>query len=78
MTATKTYRRKAMSNLSKDIHDQVIHSMQKGECKTYTVAEYGALDIYLIRDLFVESDHLNGYIQVIEDKFLVSITIMRL
>ena len=62
----------------KVVFDEVIHDLKSGEEKTYTVGIYGVEGIYGIRDLFVNSDHLRGYIIVLEDIFLISITIRRL
>lgn len=67
-----------MSNLSTVIHNDVIQNMKRGEQKTFSNTQYSESDMFTIRDLFINSGHLTGYIKVLNENFLVSITIERL
>lgn len=64
-----------MSNLVNQIFNYVIHTMKSGDTKTYSRSEYSEEDLYLIRDLFVNSGELSHMIEVLEDVFLERITI---
>lgn len=74
----KTKRRNAMSNLSTVIYNDVINNMKRGEQKTFSNSQYSELDMFTIRDLFINSGYLTRYIKLLNDNFLVSITIERL
>ena len=67
-----------MSNLSTKIYNKVVNTMQSGDTKTYSRSEYSEEDLYLIRDLFVNSGELSSTIEVVEDVFLERITIRHL
>ena len=67
-----------MSNLSTKIYNNVVNTMQSGDTKTDSRSEYSEEDLYLIRDLFVNSGELSSTIEVVEDVFLERITIRHL
>jgi len=67
-----------MSNLLTVIHNDVIQNMKRGEQKTFSNSRYSETDMFTIRDLFINSGYLTRYIKVLNDNFLVSITIERL
>ncbi|EPF5975826.1 hypothetical protein LJQ78_002421 [Acinetobacter baumannii] len=68
----------AASQLLSKIDNYVRAEMNKGEEMSFALNEYSEEDLFMLRDYFVNSHLLDGYIEVIEDKPLISIKIKRI